>query len=163
MEKIQELKRKRNILGILFLAISFVFVLGIVIFFKTGKINFGQFFVFFILIIILLSMVFAPIIDRMDSEYDWLIKQEELKNYILEKYNLSKENYIEVIKKNIMESDSSKSKMLKKYQARFYARFISEDEIEVVVKDLDGDYLEEPERIKNFIYFKNNYEPKEKE
>lgn len=106
------------------------------------------------------------------------IKLEHLKTEIKKQFNLSTEEYVEVFwnaeaykSENPVEiaftvhglgtirpdSRLKKVAMQDFFGAKFYAKLISEDEIEIIVEYNGGAEKGEPLRIRNFTYFKKYF------
>lgn len=106
------------------------------------------------------------------------IKQELLKPEIIEQFHLSNEEYVEVFwNVETYKTECSKEivptvhgwlnvrpdSLLKKlsnqnfFGAKFYAKLISEDEIEIIVKYNGGALMGEPSKIRDFSYFREHF------
>ena len=91
-------------------------------------------------------------------------KEEKIKPELREKFALKTNEFVEVLyapkdnSKSLQESVQISQKLGAKY-------FVKEREdfkaIIVVVKNDKGEELQEPQEVNNYIYFNNNYKPKE--
>lgn len=87
-------------------------------------------------------------------------KSEKLKTTIPKQYNLKLNEYVEIKCKYTNIEETERDKFFKEHNARFYAKLISRDEIEVIVKDEKGELLDKPKKVTNFCYFDKHYKPK---
>ena len=88
---------------------------------------------------------------NIDSITEQEIENQKLIKSLPEEYGLSQEAFIEV-------EVYPRTKKLKK-EVRFYARLHTQEEIELLKLDKDGNELEK-EFISDFVYFKENYKRK---
>lgn len=92
---------------------------------------------------------------KKNTEY-W-IENEKLKETLPKQYGISQDNFTEIHLR--YDEDEIKTTIKKKLGAKYYAKIISYDEIEVILKDKDGDLLKKPEHFKNFHEFYSKYKP----
>lgn len=112
-------------------------------------------------IIILGYIITKEICNNVVEIYDSDIENELLKPEIKQQFHLSNEEYVEIFWNDETDEEKfSKEKLHKKYGSKFYAKLISEDEIEIVVKNETGELMDNPKRITNFVYLREHYKTK---
>lgn len=115
-----------------------------------------------VILMFILTLMFY-VLEKVASEalileIDRDIENEKVKLEIKGQFDSSDEEYIEIFWNDETDKEKlSKKRLLKRCGAKFYAKFISDDEIEIVVKDKNGEVLDDPEVIDNFVYFREHY------
>lgn len=172
MTKMQKLERstKRGKLISIFSIIIFTIIFGILIL-NEGKEETIQteetirtvaliiLKVISVIMIILVDITIWVVYKSVKHQNEYWIENERLKENIPKEYSLTTDSFAEICLKHEEKEDLYKKKIRKKLGAKYYAKLISKDEIEVVLKDKEGDLIAEPRKITDFHCFKNNYEP----
>ena len=104
-------------------------------------------------------------INNMVSEKrkEFLEKEEKLKPEVREKFALKTDEFVEVLytpednSKSLQESVQISQKLGAKYFAKEREGLKA---VIVIIKNENGEEIQEPEEV-NYIYFNNNYKPKE--
>lgn len=170
MTKIQKIERENKIIKYMVITIIIVFsLLSIVsIIFSIyqyikGTIELKQ------LVSSFMTLFNVPIFVMMWKAYGnreiimkYVLENEKLKLDIPKQFHLSTDDFVEIVRREgKIDYYYSKRDILRLDDAKLYARLISDDEIEVIVKNNEGKLLHEPQKINNFVYFKEHYKPKE--
>lgn len=164
MTKIQKLKRSIKIWKYSFIvgAILLTVFVSTTIFekYSAGELYFEAIVVLTITCIIFLLVIYFALRSlyvKIKKTYENEIQNEELKDIISKEYNLKEDSYTEIYLRD-EDSEGIHEKVLReKLEAKYYAKLISYDEIEVILQDKDGDLLDDPEIIDDYIYFKEHY------
>lgn len=168
MTKIQKLKRKMKIwkyaliLGAILLTIySFAMIFLEYVTGKRSVIEIAILTIVFILVLVLMYLAFLFVYEEIIKKQSKSeIQNEELKKKIPTEYLFIEDSFTEVYLRDEDSEGIYEERLRKKLDAKYYARLISYDEIEVILKDKEGDYLKKPERISDFVYFKEHYKPR---
>lgn len=167
MTKIQKLQRQMKIWKYSFILVAIL--LTVLVFtatferYNTGELDTVAIVVLTITFTIVLGgfyflfwVVYEKIVKK---QYGYEIQNEELKDIISKEYSLIEDSYTEIYLRDEDSEGVHEKNVREKLEAKYYAKLISYDEIEVILEDKDGDLLEEPERIDDFVYFKEHYKP----
>ncbi len=168
MTKLQKLEREKKIWRYVPI-ISTLFVLlllGAAIFTSTSTSNNSALIV--LIITLLVCLVMNYVIQMYNAKLaiencDFAIKQELLKPEIIKQFHLSTEEYVEVFWNDEADKDKfsfSIERNYRNYGGRFYAKLISDDEIEIIIKGPNGEIIEEPKRTIRFSYLREHYKAK---
>lgn len=117
--------------------------------------------IFSMILILDLSLIFLyKVIKKIcEDKIEEEIENVSLKETIPQEYALTTDSFVEVDLKDKENKNFFKMLVISKLEAKYYAKLVSKDEIEVILQDKDGDVIEEPKRIRDFQYFKDNYKP----
>lgn len=109
-----------------------------------------------IIITIIAWLIFWMIYIVLKIHYQYWIDNEYLKETIPQEYSLTN-SFVEICLRD--EENIEFIEILKhpELEARYYAKLLSKDEIEVTLKDKCGNLLKESEKIKDFHYFNEKY------
>lgn len=91
---------------------------------------------------------------------DYKLEDERLKSEIKKQFHLSSKEYVEIFWNDEADKDKfsfSIERNYRNYGGRFFAKLISDDEIEFIVRGPDGELMEEPKRTTWFIYLREHY------
>ena len=112
-------------------------------------------------------------IKFLDACIERNLEDERVKPDVKKQFNLSNE-YIEIFLKDKViineeeaasvtfrnENDYNKKKIQRDCGGRFYARLVSDDEAEIIVKGLDEKNVDEPQKVTRFGYLREYFNPK---
>lgn len=155
MTKIQKLEREKKMYQYIPIVSAMLFILIMEIIMN------GRNTILMLVFAVLLYVIYKCICKEFIKICDFNIEDELLKPEIKQQFRLSKEEYVEIFWNDETDTEEfSKEKMHKKYGSKFYAKLISDDEIEVVVKDEEGELMDKPKKITRFKYLREHYKTK---
>lgn len=182
MTKIEKLEREKKIWKYVPIGTTVFFLLGVeAMFLSVWNNEIGKIIAFTIIVVVLSVINYFVQKDNAKgaiAKCDHNIELELLKPEIKEQFNLSSEEYVEVFLnaetyksenpveiaftidgRPIIRPDSYLKKVAMQafFGAKFYAKLISEDEIEITVEYNGGAERGEPLRIRNFAYFRKYF------
>lgn len=162
MNEIERLNRstKRSKKVCIFVNIMVFIILIIIAKYDTNNNNYA------VLIVMLLvsfeflcvSVVIWFVYKGIKDQNKYWIENEELKQTLPKEYGITQDEFTEVFLRYEQYENETYIKVKKKLGAKYYARLISYDEIEVALKDKDGDLLK-TEHFTDFHAFESEYKP----
>lgn len=163
MEKIKELERKKKkYKNYVRASIAFPVLISIFFIYKIGIINIQ--FVLLIISLIGAGILMAYVNNSKIKDLNSSIENIRLKPDIIKQFGLIAGKEIEIFLKKLEDDDNPTERHFLpefrqhlKYEGKFYAKLLSEDEVELILKSGNGKTMRDPIKITRFTFLKEHF------
>lgn len=163
IEKFKRSKKRAILTGFIIVLIVILMLISAIIFWDKENKTKGELImsiIFMIALLIVISCIVAKTVNKEIRSYNWKISNCQERKILFDLLNSKKENPVELtlIDSSHLSTDERNLYYLRK--GKFYAKIISDTEVEVIAETEDGRKFREPEIISDIFYFNKHYKVK---